>query len=71
MLRRLTRSPKYFKGSNQDVLFADFVKVYAINREMMWKILAKYGVPEPLGIVKMPTSVIKAKTTIRSISGAK
>jgi hypothetical protein len=51
----------------------------SINREMMWKILAKCGVPLPLVnvIVKMYTnieismSVGKAKATFPSTSGVK
>jgi hypothetical protein len=45
---------KYLKGSNEEanVLFVDFVKIFSVNREMMWKILTKYGVPESLVIVK-------------------
>ena len=35
------------QGQDTHVLFIDLVKVYdSVNRELLWKILNKYGVPE-------------------------
>jgi hypothetical protein len=70
------------KDSNQDayVLFVDLEKAFdSINREMLWQILAKFGLLVPLVnvIMKMytdievTTSVGKAKATFPSTSGVK
>jgi hypothetical protein len=70
------------KDSNQDayVLFVDLVKAFdSVNREMLWQILAKFGIPVPLVTVIMKmyadievsTSVGNAKATFPSTSGVK
>jgi hypothetical protein len=70
------------KDSNQDayIIFVDLVKAFdSVNREMLWQILAKFGLPVPLVnvITKMytdievSTSVRKAKATFPSTSGVK
>ena len=62
------------------VLFVDLVKAFdSVNREMLWKILAKYGVPKPMIdlIEKMYTDinieVVLGKVTVEfdSTSGVK
>jgi hypothetical protein len=70
------------RDSNQEayVLFVELVKAFdSVNSEMMWKILVKCGIPEPLVnvLVKMytdievSTSVGKPKAIFPSTSGVK
>ena len=70
------------KDRNHDayVLFVDLMKAFdSVNREMLWQILAKYGIPVPLvdviekmyADIEVTTSVGKAKTTFPSTSGVK
>lgn len=70
------------KASNHDayVLFVDIVKAFdSVNREMLWQILKKYGIP-PIAlkcIEKMYTNIQihlnigNAKTSFKSTSGVK
>jgi hypothetical protein len=58
----LTIALQSLKDSNQEscVLFVALLKAFdSVNREMMWKILARYEVPEPLAnaSVKMYASI--------------
>jgi len=70
------------RNANRDsyVLFLDLVKAFdSVNREMLWKILAKYGLPDSLIVVirkmysniKITISSRTAKTTFLSTSGVK
>ena len=70
------------RAANQDsfVLFVDIVKAFdSVNREMLWKILKKYGIPEKTiaTIKKMYTninikiSIEDAEFIFNSISGVK
>ncbi|MCP4744834.1 MAG: reverse transcriptase family protein, partial [Desulfobacteraceae bacterium] len=70
------------QAANQDtyVLFVDIVKAFdSVNREMLWKILKKYGIPDETIIVikKMYTNINiklgieKAEAIFNSTSGVK
>ena len=56
------------QAANQDtyVLFVDIVKAFdSVNREMLWKILKKYGIPtETIAIIKKMYTDIKIKLGI-------
>ena len=68
------------RGQEAHVLFVDLVKAFdSVNREMLWKILAKYGLPEKLiSVIKklytditIDTKVGKTKESFASTSGVK
>ena len=56
------------QAANQDtyVFFVDIVKAFdSVNREMLWKILKKYGIPtETIAIIKKTYTDIKIKLGI-------
>lgn len=58
---------QHLRNANQDtyVLFVDLVKAFdSVNREMLWKILAKFGLPENLiSVIKKMYTDIKITTT--------
>ena len=73
---------QHLRAANHDsfVLFVDIVKAFdSVNREMLWKILEKYGIPEKViaTIKKMYTdiniklSIEDAELIFKSISGVK
>jgi len=70
------------RAANQDsfVLFVDIVKAFdSVNRDMLWKILEKYGIPEKIiqtikkmyTDIKIKISIEDAEFIFNSISGVK
>jgi uroporphyrinogen-III decarboxylase len=69
---------QHLQAANQDS-FILFMDIISVNREMLWKILEKYGIPEKViaTIKKMYTniniklSIEDAELIFKSISGVK